>query len=171
MFSEAAALAFYNLDSLCQASTLPFWRFLFVKTGGYTLPNIWSSIIWLRAFYPRFPQPIDKVVIVSVIYIVCFGQALLRRRASATAKNSRALRMMGLSACAPFCAGPDKAGSGVSHVKRHQMFGNLEHRGSFYGWGLNRGAGFSKIKQEERKSSILCRGYFAQQGRRCLFDI
>lgn len=37
------------------------------------LPNIWSTIIWLRAFYPRFPQRIDKVVIV-VLSIVCFGQ-------------------------------------------------------------------------------------------------
>lgn len=46
------------------------WQFLVVKTGGYTLPNIWSSIIWLRAFYPRFPQRIDKVVIV-VLSISC----------------------------------------------------------------------------------------------------
>lgn len=41
-----------------------------MKTGGYMLPNIWSTIIWLRFFYPRFPQRIDKVVIV-VLSISC----------------------------------------------------------------------------------------------------
>lgn len=148
-----------------------FGSFLFVKTGGYMLPNIWGSIIWLRAFYPRFPQRIDKVVIV-VLSISCAlglwtpgGGGLLQPLITPE------LCIRWLCRHVPHIAPGHTKPALIEKQMLSAVVGCFTCQTSDVGWGLNRRAGFSKIKREERKGSISCRGYFAQRGRCCLFDI